>query len=47
MSVLERIPKEAVAGDRNRLDDFLLGKAVNGNIVPLPNKKKCCGGPNV
>ena len=43
MSVLERIPKEAVAGDRNRLDDFLQGKTSRDNVVPLPDKKKCAG----
>ncbi len=43
MSVLERIPKEFVAGDRNRLDDFLQGKTSRDNIVPLPDKKRCAG----
>ena len=43
MSVLEKIPKEAVAGDRNRLDDFLQGKTSKDNVVPLPDKKRCAG----
>jgi len=46
MSALERIPKEAVAGDRNRLDAFLKGKTAKGNIVVIQNKKRCCGGTN-
>ena len=43
MSVLERMPKEAVAGDRNRLDDFLQGKTSKGNLVSIQGKKRCCG----
>lgn len=43
MSVLERISKEAVAGDRNRLDDFLQGKTSKGNVVAIRDKKRCCG----
>ena len=43
MSVLERIPKEAVAEDRSRLDDFLQGKTAQGNVVALPDKKRCAG----
>ena len=43
MSVLERIPKEAVAGDRNRLDDFLQGKTSKGNVVAIQDKRRCCG----
>jgi ArsR family transcriptional regulator len=46
MSVLERISKEAVAGDRNRLDDFLQVKTSKGNVVAIQNKKRCCGGTN-
>ena len=43
MSVLEKIPKEASAGDRNRLDDFLQGKTPTGKIVAIQDKKRCCG----
>ena len=46
MSVLERMPKEAVAGDRNRLDDFLQGKTSKENVVAIRDKKRCCGGTN-
>lgn len=44
LSVLEKIPKEAVAADGKRLDDFLQGKAAKGNVVPIRDKKGCCGG---
>ena len=43
MSVLEKIPKEVVAGDRNRLDDFLQVKTSKGNVVAIQDKKRCCG----
>jgi ArsR family transcriptional regulator len=42
MSVLERMPKEAVAGDRSRLDDFLQGKTSKGNVVAIEGKRRCC-----
>ncbi len=44
LSVMERIPKEAVAGDRKRLGEFLQSKPSKDNVVPLPDKKRCCGG---
>lgn len=44
MSVLERISKEAAAADRKRLDSFLKDKTYKDNVVPLPDKKRCCGG---
>lgn len=44
LSVFERIPKEALADDRRRLDDFLENKPAKGDIVPIQNKKRCCGG---
>ena len=44
LSVFERIPKEAIAGDRKRLDDFLENKQTKGDVVPIHNKKRCCGG---
>jgi len=43
LSVIERIPKEAVAEDRKRLDDFLQGKTSRDNVVSLPEKKRCAG----
>lgn len=43
LSVLERIPKEAMAEDRRRLHDFLQDKASKNNVVPLPDKTRCCG----
>jgi ArsR family transcriptional regulator, arsenate/arsenite/antimonite-responsive transcriptional repressor len=44
LSVFERIPKEAVAEDKRRLDDFLSGKSSKENVLPLPDKKRCCRG---
>jgi ArsR family transcriptional regulator len=41
LSVLERIPKEALAEDRKRLAHFMQGKTSEGNIVA---KKRRCGG---
>jgi ArsR family transcriptional regulator len=43
MSVLERIPKEALAKDRSRLDDFLQGKTLKGRVVAIGDKRRCCG----
>ena len=43
LSVIERIPKEAVAEDRKRLDDFLQDKTSRDNVVSLPEKKRCAG----
>ena len=43
MSVLEKIPKEVVAGDRSRLDDFLKGKTSKGNVVAIEDRRRCCG----
>ncbi len=44
LSVMERIPKDAVAEDRRRLEAFLQSKPSKDNVVPLPDKKRCCGG---
>ena len=43
MTVLERMPEDTVAGDRNRLDDFLQGKTSKGNNVAIRDKRRCCG----
>ena len=44
LSVLERIPEESVAADRKRLENFLQGKTSKGNVVPINDNKRCCGG---
>jgi ArsR family transcriptional regulator len=41
LSVLERIPREAGAEDRKRLEVFLEGKTSGDNVVPLSDKKRC------
>lgn len=43
LSVLERMPEEAVAADRRRLGVFMGGKAPSGKIVSMPSNKRCCG----
>ncbi len=43
LSVFERIPKEVIAEDRRRLDDFLENKQTKGEVVAVENKKRCCG----
>jgi ArsR family transcriptional regulator len=40
LSVFERIPKEAVAEDRKRLEEFLQGKPSKNNVIPLPDKRR-------
>ncbi len=42
VSVLERIPKRAMAEDRRRLDAFMQDKPARDNVVQL-SKKKCVG----
>ena len=41
LSVFERIPQEAAAEDRRRLDDFMQAKPSRDNIVPLRATKEC------
>ena len=43
LSIFERIPQEEVAGDRNRLDNFLQDKTSKGNVVAIRDKRRCCG----
>jgi len=43
LSVLERIPKEAVIEDKERLLEFLQDKPTKENVVPIQNKRRCCG----
>lgn len=41
MSVLERIPQDAMADDRKRLDAFMQGKPLQAYVVQL-SQKECC-----
>ncbi len=41
MSVLERIPKDSMTEDRKRLDTFMQGKPLRGNVVRLSDNKRC------
>jgi len=43
VSVLERIPNEAVEEDKKRLETFLQDKPIKDNVVPLLEKKRCSG----
>ncbi len=43
VSVLERIPKEALAEDTKRLEVFMQDKPGRDNVVSLPAKKRCAG----
>ncbi len=43
LSILERIPKEALAEDRRRLEAFMKDKPFRDNVVPLSEKKQCAG----
>ncbi len=43
LSVLERIPKDALAEDGRRLADFMQDKPARNNVVPLPEKERCAG----
>jgi ArsR family transcriptional regulator len=43
VTVLERIPKEALAEDRKRLEEFMQDKPGRDNVVPLPDRKRCAG----
>jgi ArsR family transcriptional regulator, arsenate/arsenite/antimonite-responsive transcriptional repressor len=42
LSVMERIPKEAVEADRKRLDAFMEGKE-KAEVIGMPSNKRCCG----
>jgi ArsR family transcriptional regulator len=41
VSVFERVPKDALAEDRKRLDAFTQGKPPRGNVVQIAGKKGC------
>lgn len=43
LSVLERIPKEALAEDRRRLADFMQDKPSKDDVVNLQEKERCAG----
>ncbi|NJD55859.1 MAG: metalloregulator ArsR/SmtB family transcription factor [Nitrospirae bacterium] len=40
LSVFERIPKQDVAEDRKRLEEFLQGKPSRGKVIPLDDKRR-------
>ena len=42
LSVCERMQDGLIAADRKRLKAFLGQKEVNGKVVPLKNKLRCC-----
>lgn len=43
LSVTEKIKGQAVADDLSRLNDFIGNKQAKGTVVPVRNKKRCCG----
>ena len=43
LSISDRISEEMVAEDRKRLADFLQHKPVKAIVVPIQDKKRCCG----
>lgn len=43
LSTLERISEESVKDDVKRLKEFLKNKTIKTNVVPLKNKRICCG----
>ena len=43
LSVTEKIEKEILSGDKARLNNFIDGKPLQGDVVLLKNKKRCCG----
>ncbi len=44
LSVLERISADMVSEESKKLEAFLQGKPARGKVVPIQNKKRCCGG---
>jgi ArsR family transcriptional regulator len=44
LSTFERITKESLSGDNERLRKFLQSKNQKSNVVQLTNRKNCCGG---
>lgn len=43
LSTLERISEESVEDDIKRLKEFLKNKSLKTNVVPMKNKRICCG----
>ncbi len=43
VSIFERIPKEAVAEDRRRLEKFMKEKSSKDSVVSLSERKRCAG----
>jgi ArsR family transcriptional regulator len=43
LSVIERIPEDAVTADARRLGAFLQQKPVKGKVASMDNRKRCCG----
>ncbi len=43
LSVIERVPEDAIAADAERLEAFLRIKPGRGKVVPMNSRKVCCG----
>lgn len=43
LSVLERIPENAVTEDKKRLKDFLKDKNAKADVVVIKDNARCCG----
>jgi ArsR family transcriptional regulator len=43
LSVMERIPEDAITADARRLGAFLQQKPVRGKVVQMNGRKGCCG----
>lgn len=43
VSVLERMPKDALEADRKRLEAFMQDKPTRDHVVPLSERKRCAG----
>jgi ArsR family transcriptional regulator, arsenate/arsenite/antimonite-responsive transcriptional repressor len=42
LSVIERMKDGPIAGDRKRLEAFLVSKEQGGKVIPLKSKSRCC-----
>lgn len=43
LSVIDKASGEEVSADRERLKAFLRDKPIKGKIIPMDDRKKCCG----
>jgi ArsR family transcriptional regulator len=43
LSVMERVPEDAIAADAKRLEAFLNLKPAKGKVVAMNSRKRCCG----